>query len=69
MDLGADQGIDYRKKDFVEAVKTWTNGNGGNIIIDLVGGSYLQHNVKAISTKGIIVQVWVLKGSGKPELD
>ncbi|GIR34645.1 MAG: hypothetical protein CM15mP49_00300 [Actinomycetota bacterium] len=39
-----------------------------NIIIDLVGGSYLQHNVKAISTKGIIVQVGLM-GSGKPELD
>ena len=68
MDLGADQGIDYQKEDFVEAVKTWTNGNGVNIIIDLVGGSYLQHNVKAISTKGIIVQVGLM-GSGKPELD
>ena len=68
LDLGADQGIDYRKEDFVEVAKTWTNGNGVNIIIDLVGGSYLQQNVKAISTKGIIVQVGLM-GSGKPELD
>ena len=66
--LGADRGIDYLQKDFVEAVQTWTKGNGVDVIIDLVGGSYLQRNVKAVSTKGTIVQVGLM-GSGKPELD
>ena len=66
--LGADRGIDYLQKDFVEAVQTWTNGNGVDVIIDLVGGSYLQRNIKAIATKGTIVQVGLM-GSGKPELD
>ena len=68
MALGADRGIDYRQEDFVEAVQTWTKGNGVDVIIDLVGGSYLQRNVKAISTKGVIVQVGLM-GSGKPELN
>ncbi len=68
MALGADRGIDYRQEDFVEAVQTWTKGNGVDVIIDLVGGSYLQRNVKAVSTKGTIVQVGLM-GSGKPELD
>tara|TARA_Y100000748_G_scaffold168661_1_gene141054 strand:+ start:603 stop:1577 length:975 start_codon:yes stop_codon:yes gene_type:complete len=66
--LGADRGIDYLQKDFVEAVQTWTKGNGVDVIIDLVGGSYLQRNIKAIATKGTIVQVGLM-GSGKPELD
>lgn len=68
MALGADRGIDYLQKDFVEAVQTWTKGNGVDVIIDLVGGSYLQRNIKAIATKGTIVQVGLM-GSGKPELD
>ena len=68
MALGADRGIDYRQEDFVEAVQTWTKGNGVDVIIDLVGGSYLPRNVKAVSTKGTIVQVGLM-GSGKPELD
>ena len=68
MALGADRGIDYRQEDFVEAVQTWTKGNGVDVIIDLVGGSYLQRNVKAISSKGVIVQVGLM-GSGKPELN
>ena len=68
MALGADRGIDYRQEDFVEVVQTWTKGNGVDVVIDLVGGSYLQRNVKAVSTKGTIVQVGLM-GSGKPELD
>ena len=68
MALGADRGIDYQQEDFVEVIQTWTKGNGVDVIIDLVGGSYLQRNVKAISTKGIIVQVGLM-GVGKPEID
>ncbi len=66
--LGADKGIDYQQEDFVEAIQTWTEGKGVDVIIDLVGGSYLQRNIKSISTKGIIVQVGLM-GSEKPELD
>ncbi|MBT95277.1 MAG: quinone oxidoreductase [Acidimicrobiaceae bacterium] len=68
VDLGADRAINYQQEDFVEVTKEWTKGKGVNVIIDLVGGGYLQRNVRAISTKGTIVQVGLM-GSGKPELD
>ena len=66
--LGADLAIDYNQEDFVESTQTWTDGKGINLIIDLVGGEYLQRNVRAIASKGTIVQVGLM-GSGKPELD
>ena len=66
--LGADLAIDYNQEDFVETTQTWTDGKGINLIIDLVGGEYLQRNVRAIASKGTIVQVGLM-GSGKPELD
>lgn len=68
LNLGADRAINYHQEDFVEKTKEWTEDKGINVIIDLVGGEYLQRNVRAISTKGTIVQVGLM-GSGKPELD
>jgi NADPH:quinone reductase-like Zn-dependent oxidoreductase len=68
LNLGADIAINYHQEDFVEKTKEWTEDKGINVIIDLVGGEYLQRNVRAISTKGTIVQVGLM-GSGKPELD
>ena len=66
--LGAELAIDYTKKDYVKEVSRWTNSNGANVIVDLVGGEYLARNLKAIAVKGTIVQVGLM-GVGKPEID
>lgn len=66
--LGADLAIDYHAEDFVERVLAWTNQEGVQVVIDLVGGDYLARNLKAVALKGIIVQVGLM-GTGKPELD
>ena len=67
-ELGAELAIDYTKQDYVKEVSRWTNSNGVNVIVDLVGGEYLARNLKAIAAKGTIVQVGLM-GVGKPEID
>jgi len=67
-ELGAELAIDYTKQDYVKEVSQWTNNNGVNVIVDLVGGEYLARNLKAIAAKGTIVQVGLM-GVGKPEID
>lgn len=67
-DLGADVAINYRTADFVEAVKADTSGEGVNLILDMVGGPYIQRNLKALAVEGRLVQIAFLQGS-KQELD
>jgi NADPH2:quinone reductase len=66
--LGADRAIDYRSGDFVEAVKTETGGKGADVILDMVGGSYVQRNLSAAAVNGRIVQIAFQQGS-KVEVD
>ena len=57
--LGAERVINYRDEDFVEVMK----GEGGaNLILDMVGGSYLPRNVKALANDGRLVQIAFLTG-------
>jgi NADPH2:quinone reductase len=67
-DLGADVAINYRTADFVDAVKAETQGQGVNLILDMVGGPYIQRNLKALAVEGRLVQIAFLQGS-KQELD
>jgi NADPH2:quinone reductase len=66
--LGADLAINYRREDFVEAVKALTHGGGANVILDMVGGDYVGRNIKAAALHGRIVQIAFQKGS-KVEVD
>lgn len=65
---GADITINYKNEDFNEVVQTHTNGQGVNLILDMVGGSYIQRNLKALALEGRLVQIAFLEGS-KIELD
>ena len=66
--LGADHAIDYRQEDFVEVVKRVTGGRGADVILDMVGGSYIPRNHEAAAQDGRIVQIAFLEGS-RVELD
>ena len=59
--LGADRAIDYRTEDFVAAVKEATGGRGANVILDMVGGSYIERNYEAAADSGRIVQIAFLE--------
>jgi NADPH2:quinone reductase len=66
--LGATRAINYHEEDFVEAVRETTEGHGADVILDMVGGDYIERNLKAAALEGRIVQIAFLKGS-KVELD
>lgn len=66
--LGMDIGIDYRTENFADVVMNATNGNGVDVIIDHVGGPYLQDNLRCMAVRGRLVSVGRLAG-GKAELD
>jgi len=60
--LGADHAIDYKTRDFVADVKTITGGAGVNVILDMVGGDYIERNYDAAAVDGRIVQIAFLGG-------
>jgi NADPH:quinone reductase len=61
--LGADLAVNYREEDFVAAVRTMTAGRGADVILDMVGGSYIARNHEAAAQDGRIVQIAFLQGS------
>ncbi|AZZ43511.1 NAD(P)H-quinone oxidoreductase [Pseudomonadaceae bacterium SI-3] len=65
---GADRVINYHEEDFVEVLKHATDGNGVNVILDMVGGDYIPRNIKSLAVEGRLVQIAFLKGS-RVELD
>ncbi|MEW6640713.1 MAG: NAD(P)H-quinone oxidoreductase [Pseudomonadota bacterium] len=62
--LGADHAINYKTEDFVAAAKAATGGAGPNVILDMVGGDYIERNYDAAAVDGRIVQIAFL-GSPK----
>jgi putative PIG3 family NAD(P)H quinone oxidoreductase len=66
--LGADVAINYRETDFVEAVRSATDGHGADVILDNMGASYLGRNVDALATEGRLVIIG-MQGGTKGELD
>ncbi|MET8255916.1 NAD(P)H-quinone oxidoreductase [Micromonospora sp. NPDC005205] len=67
-ELGAAHVIDYREQDFVEEVRRITDGRGVDVILDIMGGSYLGRNVSALATGGRLVVIG-MQGGRKAELD
>ena len=63
--LGAEQAINYRDADFVEVMRA---AGGADVILDMVGGSYMQRNLKALADDGRLVQIAFLQGM-KAELN
>jgi putative PIG3 family NAD(P)H quinone oxidoreductase len=61
--LGADRAINYKTEDFVAEVKAATGGAGANVILDMVGGDYVDRNYDAAALDGRIVQIATLGGA------
>ena len=62
-ELGADLAVDYRTQDFVQEVKALTGGRGADVILDMVGGDYIEKNHEAAAIEGRIVQIAFLRGA------
>jgi putative PIG3 family NAD(P)H quinone oxidoreductase len=61
--LGAELAINYRDSDFVTAVKEATGGRGVDVVLDMVGGEYLQRNINVLAMDGRLVQIGMLGGT------
>ena len=62
-ELGIQFVINYQEQDFVKEVKRVTEGMGVNVILDHIGASYLQSNMKALATGGVLVVIGVTGGA------
>lgn len=61
--LGADLAIDYKTEDFVDAVKKFTQKKGVDVILDMVGGAYMQKNLSSLAVEGRLMQIAFLQSS------
>jgi len=57
-ELGAERGIDYRQEDFVAVMK---EAGGADVILDMVGGPYIQRNIDCLKLEGRLVQIAFLQ--------
>jgi NADPH2:quinone reductase len=61
--LGAKRAINYKTEDFVEVIKAETNGEGVNVILDMVCGDYVPRNLRSLAVEGRLVVIALLGGS------
>ena len=61
--LGAEFGINYRATDFVEAVRARTAGRGVDLVLDIMGGSYVPRNLAVLAVEGRLVQIGLMEAS------
>ena len=66
--LGADRAINYKTEDFVALTKSATGGAGAQVILDMVGGDYIERNYEAAAVEGRIVQI-AFQGSPRATVD
>jgi NADPH:quinone reductase len=67
--LGADHAIDYKTEDFAAAVNAFTQKRGVDVILDMVGGAYIQKNLAILALEGRLVQIAFLQGSKVADFD
>ncbi len=61
--LGAEHAINYRKADFYSVLKERLGKRGVDVILDIVGGDYIEKNIKLAAIEGRIVNIAFLQGS------
>ena len=67
-ELGAERAINYREEDFPAVIKEATQGRGVDVILDMVGGDYIEKNLRSLAVEGRLVEIAFLQGS-KATLD
>jgi len=66
--FGADHALNYREQDFVAEVATITGKRGVDVVLDMVGGDYIEKNLKSLAVEGRLVFIGFLHG-GRAEVD
>jgi putative PIG3 family NAD(P)H quinone oxidoreductase len=67
--LGAQHAINYRKRDFVEVIHHLTDGRGVDLVLDIIGGSYVARNLAVLATDGRLVQIGLMGGESMAAVD
>lgn len=67
--LGAEHAINYRTSDFVAAVLAHTGGRGVDLVLDIMGGSYVARNLSILALDGRLVQIGLLEGEPLATVD
>jgi NADPH:quinone reductase-like Zn-dependent oxidoreductase len=65
-ELGAGLAVNYREEDFAQAVQRYTEGQGVDVILDMVGNDYYERNVELLRLKGRLVFIASLSGAKAP---
>ena len=68
VELGAERAIDYRAEDFAAVLGEATGGRGVDLILDMVGGAYLERNLASLAIEGRLVIIALMEGA-QAELD
>jgi len=63
LELGADAIANYKEDDWVEAVREATDGSGVDVILDSIGGAYLEQNLKSLAMDGSLVLIGLMGGA------
>lgn len=63
LSIGAQECIDYRREDFVERAQAFTEGRGVDVILDIVGGDYIERDLQALATDGRIACIATTLGA------
>jgi putative PIG3 family NAD(P)H quinone oxidoreductase len=66
--LGADVLVNYKEQDFVEVVRSATDGHGADVVLDTIGAKYLARNLDVLAPNGRQVTIG-LQGGSRAELD
>jgi putative PIG3 family NAD(P)H quinone oxidoreductase len=67
--LGAERAINYHAADFVDAIRAATGNRGVDLILDIVGGSYVPRNLAALAMDGRLVQIGFMEGDPTAAVD
>ncbi len=68
LELGAAAAINYRQQDFVEAVQAFTGNTGVDVVLDMVGGAYLERNLSLLKPEGRLAII-ALIGGARADID
>jgi putative PIG3 family NAD(P)H quinone oxidoreductase len=63
LDLGADAVANYKEDDWVETVKKATDGRGVDVVLDSIGGAYLEQNLRSLAIDGALVLIGLMGGA------
>ncbi len=63
LEMGADVAVNYREGDFVSAAREATGGDGVDVILDSIGGPYLEGNLRSLAVGGRLVLIGLMGGA------